>query len=149
MFKKIAQLVQQGFPIGWQGFNRHAIIIDITIFRDAEGVCNRCECDVTIFIIIMFSIIIIIGITIFRDAEGVCNRCECDIRDYGKKISKMECSFEETMEALQKANTSLEEVIHNHDDLINVIGPMKSIFKLRRMFNIKTKKTNSQPWAEG
>ena len=110
MFKKIAQLVQQGFPIGWQGFNRHAIIIDITIFRDAEGVCNRCEGDVTIFIIIMFSI------TIFRDAEGVCNRCECDIRDYGKKISKMECSFEETMEALQKANTSLEEVIHHHDD---------------------------------
>ena len=85
MFKKIAQLVQQGFPIGWQGFNRHAIIIDITIFRDAEGVCNRCECD---------------------------------IRDYGKKISKMECSFEETMEALQKANTSLEEVIHHHDDLM-------------------------------
>ena len=61
-----------------------------------------------------------IDITMFRDAEGVCNRCECDIRDYGKKISKMECSFEETMEALQKANTSLEEVIHNHD-LINVI----------------------------
>ena len=83
-----------------------------------------------------------------RGAEEVCNRCECDIRDYGKKISKMECSFEETMEALQKANTSLEEVIHNHDDLINVIRPMKSIFKLRRMFNIKTKKTNSQHWAD-
>ena len=54
----------------------------------------------------------------FREAEEVCNRCECDIRDYGKKISKMECSFEETMEALQKANTSLEEV--NSDSVMQL-----------------------------
>merc|ERR1712088_1306662 len=46
----------------------------------------------------------------------ICNKCECDIRDYGKKISKMECSFEETMEALQKANTSLEEANVQYKD---------------------------------
>jgi len=53
---------------------------------------------------------------ITREAEEICNKCECDIRDYGKKISKMECSFEETMEALQKANTSLEEANVQYKD---------------------------------
>jgi len=46
---------------------------------------------------------------ITRDAEDTCNRCECDIRDYSKKIHKMEGNLEETFESLQKAVLSLEE----------------------------------------
>ena len=44
-----------------------------------------------------------------RAAEEVCNKCDCDIRDCSKKISKLEGSFEETLEQLQKASVSLEE----------------------------------------
>jgi len=46
---------------------------------------------------------------ITREAEERNNRCECDIRDYSKKIQKLEGSYEETFEQLQKATVSLEE----------------------------------------
>ena len=37
------------------------------------------------------------------------DQCDCDIRDMGKKISKMEGSYEETSESLLKAAVNLEE----------------------------------------
>merc|ERR1711994_8529 len=44
-----------------------------------------------------------------REANDRSDRCDCDIRDYGKKITKMESDFEETAEKLQKATADLEE----------------------------------------
>merc|ERR1711953_475464 len=44
-----------------------------------------------------------------REANDRSDRCDCDIRDYGKKIAKMESDFEETAEKLQKATADLEE----------------------------------------
>lgn len=46
---------------------------------------------------------------ICREANARADQCDCDIRDYTKKISKLEAGFEETFEALQKANSSLLE----------------------------------------
>merc|ERR1712106_966408 len=37
------------------------------------------------------------------------DQCECDIRDFTKKISKLEGAFEETLEKLTKTNTDLDE----------------------------------------
>merc|ERR1712106_81103 len=37
------------------------------------------------------------------------DQCECDIRDFTKKISKLEGAFEETFEKMQKTNTDLDE----------------------------------------
>jgi len=36
-------------------------------------------------------------------------QCDCDIRDYTKKISKLEGAFEETLEKLVKTNADLDE----------------------------------------
>ncbi|XP_023320493.1 tropomyosin-2 [Eurytemora carolleeae] len=36
------------------------------------------------------------------------DQCDCDIRDLTKKISKLECAFDETHEKLLKASTDLE-----------------------------------------
>ena len=44
-----------------------------------------------------------------KEANDRSDRCDCDIRDFGKKITKMESDFEETSEKLQKATTDLEE----------------------------------------
>merc|ERR1719431_954963 len=37
------------------------------------------------------------------------DRCECDIRDYSKKIAKMESAYEETLEKLMKTNAEFDE----------------------------------------
>jgi len=44
-----------------------------------------------------------------KEANDRSDRCDCDIRDFGKKITKMESDFEETSEKLQKATADLEE----------------------------------------
>jgi len=56
-----------------------------------------------------------------RLANEKAEQCECDIRDYSKKISKLEAGFEETHEALVKANSSLiereKELVEKEQDL--------------------------------
>ena len=37
------------------------------------------------------------------------DKCECDIRDYSKKIAKMESAYEETLEKLMKTNAEFDE----------------------------------------
>jgi len=44
-----------------------------------------------------------------RECNARADQCDCDIRDLGKKISKMEGSYEETSENLLKAAANLEE----------------------------------------
>jgi len=56
-----------------------------------------------------------------REANEKAEQCECDIRDYSKKISKLESAYEETFEALQKASSSLlekdKEMVEKEQDL--------------------------------
>jgi len=47
--------------------------------------------------------------TMTREANEKADQCDCDIRDYTKKMSKLEGAFEETFENLQKTNTDLDE----------------------------------------
>jgi len=44
-----------------------------------------------------------------REANEKADQCDCDIRDFTKKISKLEGAFEETFEKMQKTNTDLDE----------------------------------------
>jgi len=44
-----------------------------------------------------------------KEANDKADQCDCDIRDYTKKISKLEGQFEETLEKLMKNNTDLDE----------------------------------------
>jgi len=47
--------------------------------------------------------------TMTREANEKADQCDCDIRDFTKKISKLEGAFEETFEKLQKTGTDLDE----------------------------------------
>merc|ERR1712128_399551 len=44
-----------------------------------------------------------------NEANGTADKYDADIRDHGKKVQKMECSLEETMEKLQQSAAKMEE----------------------------------------
>jgi len=58
---------------------------------------------------------------ICREENAKADQCDCDIRDYTKKLSKLEAACEETLEALQKATSSFndkeKELIEKEQDL--------------------------------
>merc|ERR1711962_309625 len=47
--------------------------------------------------------------TAAKEANGISDKYDAEIRDMGKKVAKLECSMEETLEKLQTSSAKMEE----------------------------------------
>merc|ERR1712073_132041 len=57
-----------------------------------------------------------------KEAKGVSDKFDADIRDMSKRVQKLECSMEETMEKLQQSVSKMEEAekeFKDKDDDVN------------------------------
>merc|ERR1719238_495544 len=57
-----------------------------------------------------------------KEANGVSDKFDADIRDMSKRVQKLECSMEETMEKLQQSVSKMEEAekeFKDKDDDVN------------------------------
>jgi len=51
-----------------------------------------------------------------KEANGISDKFDADIRDMGKKVAKLECTMEETLEALQSSSSKMEEAEKEYKD---------------------------------
>merc|ERR1712142_796663 len=47
--------------------------------------------------------------TAAKEANGISDKYDAEIRDMGKKVAKLECSMEETLEKLQTSSAKMED----------------------------------------
>merc|ERR1711922_98240 len=51
-----------------------------------------------------------------KEANSISDKFDADIRDMGKKVQKLECAMEETMEKLQLSSSKMEEAEKDYKD---------------------------------
>merc|ERR1711929_19119 len=54
--------------------------------------------------------------TAAKEANGISDKYDAEIRDMGKKVAKLECSMEETLEKLQTSSAKMEEAEKEYKD---------------------------------